>query len=141
MPGRQRLIFAALVLAGIGLFVAAGLIGNDNSPDQALSTPGVEGLIPRRGDEVLRQQRVGMDLEPGFRLVSLTISPDARCRRPVEVISEVRRVEGLEQYVYQPAEGKLVEFLSPDQNCVIATIEEIAAPGRFSEVEWTFTVA
>lgn len=123
------------------MFAAAGLIGNDNAPDSALSTPGVEGLIPGRGDEVLQQQRVGIDLEPGFRLVSLTISPDARCLSPIEVTGSVRRVEGLEQYVYQPAGGLPVEALAPDQNCVLATIEEIARPGTFHEIEWVFTVA
>ena len=126
---------------GGGIGRHSGVIGNDDAPDQALSTPGVEALIPQRGDEVLQQHEVGIDLEPGFRLVSLTISPDAACRQPVEVISDVRRVEGLEQYVYQPGEGQIVEALSADQNCVVATIEEIAVPGRFSEIEWTFTVA
>ena len=72
-------VLALLFAIGISLFVAAGLIGNDNTPDTALSIPGVEGLIPGRGDEVLQPQRVGIDLEPGFRLVSLTISPDAPC--------------------------------------------------------------
>lgn len=138
---RQRLILTLLFTAGIALFVAAGLVGNDDTPDTALSTPGVEGLIPGRGDEVLQQQRVGIDLEPGFRLVGLTISPDARCQSPVDVFGSVRRVEGLEQWFYQPAEGLPVEALAPDQNCVKARIEQIARPGEIDEVEWVFTVS
>ena len=140
MGQRQKLVFGALIVAGLALFVMAGLIGNDNSPDEALRTPGVEGLIPGRGDEVLQQQRVGIDLEPGFRLVSLTISPDARCASPVEVISDVQRVDGLVQYFFQPADGKILRALAPDQNCVIATIEDITRPGLFTEIQWVFTV-
>lgn len=141
MGRRQKLIFAALLSAGVAMFVIAGVIGNDEAPDRALSIPGVEALIPQRGDEVLQQQRVGIDLEAGFRLVSLTISPDARCLLPIEVIGSTRRIEGLEQWVYQPREGLPVPALAPDQNCVVATIEDITRPGEFEEIEWVFTVS
>ena len=119
----------------------AWLVPKGNPPDTALSVPGVEGLIPKRNDEVLQQQRVGIDLEPEYRLVEMTISADARCSRPVVVTEHVRRVEGLQQFVYQPSDGLPVEALAPDQNCVTATIERISLPGRFTDVEWVFTVS
>ena len=122
------------------MIVLAVLVNKDGETESALSIPGVEGLIPERDDEVLQQQRVGIDLEPEYRLVEMTISPDARCARPVVVTDHVRRVEGLQQFIYQPAAGLPVEALAPDQNCVIATIEKISLPGRFQEIEWVFTV-
>ena len=140
MGRRQQLIFIGLLTAGIAMFVIAAFVSDDDTPDVALGVPGVEQLIPQRGDEVLQQQNVGIDLEPGFRLVQLTISPDARCLAPVDVTSHVRRVESLQQFTYQPGGGLPVEALAPEQNCVIATIEEIARPGIFQEVEWVFTV-
>ncbi len=140
MLRRQQAIFGLLILSGIALIAVAALINNDDQPDSALSVPGVEGLIPNRNDEVLQQQRVGIDLAPEYRLVEMTISANARCARPVVVTEHVRRVEGLQQFFYQPGAGLPVEALAPDQNCVVATIEKISAPGRLSDIEWVFTV-
>jgi hypothetical protein len=137
---KQRLIFAGLILAGIAMITAAGLIGRSNPPDQALRTPGVEGLIPARGSEVLQQQRIGIDLEPGFVVRSFTISDDARCTRPVEVIDFVTLTDGLQQYFYQPDPGKPVAALAPDDNCVKIRIENLQRPGELNTVEWAFTV-
>ncbi len=140
MGRKQYLIFATLVIAGIGMFVGAGLIGRSNPPDAALRIPGVEALTPERGDEVLQQQQVSIDLEPGFVVRSFTISPDARCAAPVELVDFVRPTDGVNLYVYQPGEGKPVVSLSPDNNCVHVVIEDIQRPGELHDVEWTFTV-
>lgn len=140
MLRKQQLVFSFLIATGIVLIVAAALVNTDNRPDAALSDPGVEALIPPRNDEVLQQQNVGIDLSPEYRLVEMTISPDANCSRPVVVTQHVRRVEGLQQFIYKPGAGLPVEALAPDQNCVVATIEKISAPGRYSEIDWVFTV-
>ena len=140
MGRKQNLIFAALVLAGIGFITAAGLIGRTDSPDAALRTPGVEALIPERDSEVLQQQRVGIDLEPGWVVKSFTISPDARCLEPVELIDFITLTDGLQQFFYQPDEGKPVTALSPDNNCARVIIENVQRPGETEEVEWAFTV-
>jgi hypothetical protein len=140
MGRKQYLIFTALLIAGIGMFVGAGLIGRSDPPDAALRIPGVEALIPERGDEVLQQQRLGIDLEPGFVVRSFTVSPDARCLDPVELIDFVRPTDGVNLYVYQPDEGLPVSALSPDNNCVHVVIEDIQRPGELHEVEWSFTV-
>ena len=142
MPRRQKAIFAGLILAGISLFVAAGFIGNSGTDDQSvLNNPAVDALIPNRGDEVLQQQTVGIDLASDYRLVRLTISPDAACRFPVDVTAQTRYVEGLQQYLYTPSNGQPVAQLSPDDNCAIAVYEEIANPGNRAEIEWAFTVS
>lgn len=141
MPRKQRLVFAALVVAGIGFFVAAGMIGRTDPPDAALRIPGVEGLTPERGDEVLQQQQVALDLEPGYVVRSFAISPDARCATPVEVVDFTQVTDGLNIYVYQPAEGKPVARLAPDTNCVHVMFEDLQRPGELLDVEWTFTVS
>ncbi|NDH23436.1 MAG: hypothetical protein EBY49_05700, partial [Actinobacteria bacterium] len=84
---------------------------------------------------------VGIDLASGYRLVRLTISPDGACRFPVDVTSQVRHVEGLQQYLFTPNPGQLVEQLAADDNCAIATFEEIANPGTTQQIDWTFTVS
>ncbi|MEQ8840040.1 MAG: hypothetical protein RIB98_03590 [Acidimicrobiales bacterium] len=141
MGRRQYLIFFALMIAGIGMFVGAGLIGRTDPPDAALRIPGVEALTPERGDEVLQQQQVSIDLEPGFVVRSFAISPDAGCASPVELVDFVRPTDGVNLYVYQPDEGKPVAFLSPDDNCVRVVIEDIREPGELYDVEWAFTVS
>lgn len=124
------------------MFVIAGLIGNSGTDDISVANnPAVDGLIPNRGDEVLQQQQVGIDLAAGYRLVRLTISPDAGCRFPVDVTAQTRYVEGLQQYIYTPNEGQLIEALAADDNCAVATFEEIAVPGQTETIDWSFTVS
>ncbi len=141
MLKRERLIMAAFVVAGLAFLVAAGLIGNSGSDDiSVVDNPAVDALFPNRGDEVLQQHRVGIDLAPEYQLVQLTISPDARCASPVDVTDHTRHVEGLQQYIYTPGEGRPIETLAADFNCAVAIFEEIARPGDLEEIEWAFTV-
>jgi hypothetical protein len=140
VPRRQKLIFAAFITAGLSLFVVAGLIGNSGNDDQSVSNnPAVDALVPGRGDEVLQQQTVGIDLAAGYQLVRLTISPNENCGFPVDVTSQTRYVEGLQQYLYTPGEGQLVPALSADENCAIATYAEIANPNNTDSIDWVFT--
>ena len=142
MPRRQKLVFAGLILAGFAMFVFAGLVSDGEGSDMSVSqNPAIDRIIPNRGDEVLQQQTVGIDLASGYRLVRLTISPDEACRFPVDVTSQVRHVEGLQQYLFTPNPGQLVEQLAADSNCAIATFEEIANPGTTQQIDWTFTVS
>lgn len=141
MGRKQKLIFVGLIAAGIAMFVAAGVVGRNDAPDEALRIPGVEALIPERGDEVLQQQRVGIDLEPGYVVRSFGISPDARCGALVEVVDFAPVTGGLNQYLFQPDEGKPIIALAPDTNCVRIQIENLQRPGDTDDVEWTFTVS
>lgn len=123
------------------MFVGAGLIGNSGNDDQSvLNNPAIDALVPGRGDEVLQQQTVGIDLAPEYRLVRLTISPDATCGFPIDVTSQTRYVEGLQQYLFTPNDGQLISALSADSNCAMATYQEIANPANTDTIDWTFTV-
>jgi len=137
---RQKLFLTCLFAGGIGLFVIAGLIGNSGNNDRSVSdNPAIDRLIPNRGDEVLQQQVVGIDLAAGYQLVSLTISPDAACRFPVDVTAATRYVEGLQQYLFTPGQGQPIEALAADANCVVAVYQEIAQPQNTGEIDWSFT--
>ncbi len=140
MLRKQQIIFSLLVAIGVALIAVTALVDRGGQTDLALSIPGVEALIPERNDEVLQQQRVGIDLSPEYRLVEMTIAANSRCANGVAVTQHVRKVDGLQQFIFQPAAGLPVEALAPDQNCVTATIEKISAPGRFTDIEWSFTV-
>ena len=141
MPRRQKLIFAAFIFVGIGCFVTAALIGNSGRSDQSVtSNPAIDALIPNRGDEVLQQQNVGIDLAADYQLVSLTISPDPNCQFPIDVTEHVRHVEGLQQYLYAPGPGLPITALSADDNCAFATFQAIADPTDVQTIDWNFTV-
>lgn len=141
MGRKQYFVFAALLLAGVGMFGAIWLVRPSNPPDAALRIPGVEELIPARGDEVQQQNRVGIDLEPTFIVRSFSISPDARCLKPTELVEFVRPVDGVNLFVYQPDEGKPITQLWPDNNCVKVIIEDLQRPGETHEVQWVFTAS
>lgn len=124
------------------MFVAAGILGNSGRTDQSVANnPAVDALIPNRGDEVLQQQRVGIDLAAGYQLVRLTISPNENCGFPVDVTAQTRHVEGLQQYIFTPDDGQLITALSADENCVQATFSEIANPTNTDTIDWNFTVS
>jgi hypothetical protein len=130
------------MIIGVGFFVVAGFIGGNGSSDDVSVTnnPAVDALIPNRGDEVLQQQTVGIDLAADYRLLTLTISPGSRCTAPVDVTAFTRHVEGLQQYLFTPAPGTPVEALVGEFNCARAIFEEIARPGEFQEIDWAFSV-
>ena len=142
MQRRQYAIFSALIGAGIAMFVIAALVGgNDRGDISVLNAPGIDGIVPQRGDEVLQQQQVGIDLAAGYRLVRLTISPNSNCQFGVDVTSQTRYVEGLQQYLFTPGEGQLIEALAADDNCAVAVYEEISRPGETETIDWNFTVS
>ncbi len=138
---RSKTIFAALLLSGMSMFVIAGLIGRDSATDVSVSqNPAIDELIPNRGDEVLQQASVGIDLAPEFRLLSLVISPNLNCTGGVEVIDFTNQLEGLNRYVYVADSGKPLGSLSADDNCAVAIFEETSRPGSTQRIDWQFTV-
>ena len=144
-PLRMRVIIAALVAAGTaGLVVAAlvGTQGGDNRANSAVTAgPAVDRVIPEPGDEVLQQQRVGVVLDARYRLTSLVVYPNDHFAGGIDVSAEVGRIEGLNRYEFVPGEGRLIESLSPDTNCAVATVVLIARPEESDTVTWCFEVS
>ena len=140
---RIRVSIAALVVFGILGFVVAALVGSgdDDADSAATASPAVDRVIPNPGDEVLQQQRVGVVLDARYRLSSLVVYPSEQVGNGDDVTAEVNHIEGLNQFEFVPGEGRLIEALSPDTNCVVATFVLIARPEEADTVRWCFEVS
>ena len=140
---RIRVSIAALLLFGILGFVVAALVGSgdDDSDRAATASPAVDRVIPNPGDEVLQQQQVGVVLDARYRLSSLVVFPSGQSSNGVDVTAEVNHVEGLNRFEFDPGEGRLIEALSPDTNCAVATFVLIARPEEADTVRWCFEVS
>ena len=141
-PLRIRVVIVALALVGIVGFVVAALLGSRDDADRAVTAgPAVDQVIPNPGDQVLQQQRVGVVLDARYRLSSMVILPSQNATEGVDVTSEVEHTDGLNRFEFAPGEGRLIEALSPDTNCVIARFVLIARPEESDTVRWCFEVS
>ena len=142
-PLRIRASIAALILFGILGFVVAAFVGSgdDDADSEATASPAVDRVIPSPGDEVLQQQRVGVVLDARYRLSSLVVYPSDQVGGGVDVTAEVNHIEGLNRFEFAPGEGRLIEALSPDTNCAVATFVLIARPDEADTARWCFEVS
>lgn len=102
-----------LAALGIALFALAWVARGDNT-DSALDGP-VDQLIPGRGDQVLVQNPIGIDLTDGEPYeIRLTINGVAIPPREF-VVSEA-----LNRATYQPGDDKTIDSLESGENCVVA---------------------
>lgn len=131
-PTRTKVIVVAVLAVAIGLIVLAGLSTSEGGDGVAVSggdaqgqagtgTPpadGVERVFPRDGSEILGQERIGIDLAPGWtgELMLVKEGGDAVTLPEDELVRDE-----LNQVLYQPGPGKTVERLSGDY-CMAATI-------------------
>ena len=143
MPTRSKLVIAGLALAGVALFVVAGVVGSsgDDDDDSVRRAEGIISIRPSRGDEVLKQAAVGVQLEPTFRLVSMRVFDNPTLAGGVDVTAGVQEFEGLNDFLFTPGAGQPLEELSADDNCVVVVIEDITRPGDLDEFDWCFTAS
>lgn len=124
---------AFLALLGVLVGILA-VLARDNTTLPAIDEV-VEELIPNRGDEVLSQTDVGIDLIDGY-TAELTVNG-------VEIPeSQLRRLEGLNRVTFRPDEGMVITKLLPDQNCATALYWPLAQ-GRAAaqSYTWCFTAS
>ena len=140
---RIRVSIAALALFGILGLVVAALVGSgDDGADEAVTaSPAVDRVIPSPGDEVLQQQRVAVVLDARYRLSSLVVYQSEQLTGGVDVTAQVDHIEGLNRFEFAPGEGRLIEALSPDTNCAVATFVLIARPEEADTARWCFEVS
>lgn len=137
-PAKRNAIAAVLVaVAIVGLYFTVSLaVTGDNNASAALPES-VDRLIPASGDEVLTQSEVGIDLAVGYDAYLIVNGTEIRS----EADGLVKDL-GLGLVKFQPGEGKQVESLIPEKNCVIAMVwpqaegEDAAEP-----VSWCFNAA
>lgn len=132
----HRTIRWLLALAAIALLVTAGLVADTGGSDgTAAGSEGVERLQPTEGSEVLRQTPIQVDLEVGWGLGSLALNGTEIPEEEWDVTAELALWE------YTPGEGKTVEELAADRNCVAASIFQLADPDQTHDLAWCFTAA
>jgi hypothetical protein len=133
----RRWIIVGLVVAGLaGMVAAFSLADTDDSDDSVLSETGpVERLIPGRESEILRQEPVGIDLNPGWTGVIVLNGVEI----PEDQLIPGR--EALGELLYQVGEGKAVERFRGGRNCITAVVwrvEQSRSEGR--DIDWCFEV-
>jgi hypothetical protein len=137
MPqGRYRALVAVAVGLAI-LAIALGVRATRTGGDDPITVTGrpdvVEALIPGRGDEVVQQFEVGIDLAPGYE-GGLAING-------IEIPEEqLRLVPEQNQVFFQPGEDQVITELLAGPNCVVATVWRSAVgPGEANEsFQWCF---
>lgn len=137
-PRKRNTIAAVLVVLAIaGLYFTVRLaVTGDNNTSAALPES-VDRLIPASGAEVLAQSDVGIDLSIGYDAYLIVNGTEIRSEA-----DGLFKDLGLGLVKFQPGEGKKVESLIPEKNCVIAMVwpqaqgEDAAEP-----VSWCFNAA
>jgi hypothetical protein len=125
-------VAVSLAVAAVALVL---FITVDGSDDEPVTVQAVEQLIPGRGDQAIRQARVGIDLTAGHTGV-LVING-------IEIPEDqLERVEPLNQIYFQPGEDKEIEAFEPGEVCVVAIYWQIGQDREGGErVRWCFDVA
>lgn len=134
----RRAVIVLLLAAATGLLVWGGIVQESEPPASAVDSA-VEELIPGRDSvAVPRQARIGVDLAPTWTgvllLDGLEIPED-----------QLDRNAPLNQFYFQPGEGKEIERLSPGRVVATAiiwrpTLGESRGSGSRS-FSWAFTVS
>lgn len=132
----RRIAFVALVLLGIGGVIYAFTQTSTDDPDSVevdASGP-VSRLIPDRDAEILRQEPVGVVLNPGWTGV-LALNG-------VEIPEDqVHEVPATGELTYTVGSGKAVERFQGGQNCVTATVWRVELTRDDARaISWCFDV-
>ncbi len=118
MTVQQRLVVAAMIIAAVGLIAVAYALADTD--DTTTANPAFEVLIPAPAAEILAQDRVGVDLAPGYD-AELTIDGI-----PIPA-DQLNRVDALNEVTFQPGPDREFESWPGGPNCVEATYWLIAA--------------
>lgn len=147
-PLRTRIIIIAVLAVAVAAFVLAALSADTSNDDavsvsgasgQTVDLDGVDAFVPGEGAQHFSQQSVGIDLADGW-AGELTLQPadGAAVFLPPD---ELER-SALNELLFQPGPGKVLEGLPTGRTCVAATIWSLVRGRDASErVEsWCFTV-
>ena len=142
MPLRVKVTLLLLIVAGIGAFVAASLVGGSGRPCNPPSA--IEQLIPECNAQVPIQNTVGVDLVAGY-TAELSIND---IPIPADQIGSIgvrtNPQTGVTQdtFVFTPGPGKALEELQAQQNCATVRYWSLAdGPDTASTFIWCFRAA
>ena len=153
-PTRTKVVVTAVLAVAIALIALAGLStsegtdpglavtgtgtdGEDGGGGPDAPADGVEAVFPRDGDEILGQERIGIDLAPGWtgELMLVKEGGDAVTLPEDELLRDE-----LNRILYQPGPDRAVERLSGEY-CLAATIwDQVRGRDASQRVEtWCFS--
>ena len=139
MSKKQRLVVTALLGIGVGLLVTAALYGaGDDNDITVTGNPAIDGLIPARESEILRRDKVGIDLADGYEAALTLVAGGQEIPVPSDQLDQNFR--GLGEFTYKPADGKVLEFFPPQSNCVTATFWPVDDRDDIQSITWCFEV-
>ena len=132
----RRVLLGAAALFGAGAVLLALLLADTDSADVSVTgNAAVDELIPPRGAEVLSQETVGIDLALGY---------DARLAiNGVDIPAEqMRHLPNLNRFTFRPDQGKVIERLRAEQNCVQVTYwRQEVGPADADTISWCFAAS
>ncbi|WP_419919713.1 hypothetical protein [Candidatus Poriferisocius sp.] len=132
----RRLLLGAAALVGIAAILLALFLADTDDIDVTISgNAAVDALIPPRNAEVLSQETVGVDLATGYdarlALNGVNIPPE-----------QVRHMPNINRFTFRPDEGKVIERLQAERNCVEVTYWPLAAgPEQADTISWCFNAS
>jgi len=139
MSRKQRLIVSTLLAGGIGLLVVAALAGGGDRTDITVAgNPAIDALIPERESEILRRDRVGIDMADGYEAALTLEAGGLTIDVPADQLDTA--LVSLGQYTYKPEDGKVLPFFPPQANCVIATYWPVEDREDIQTIRWCFEV-
>jgi hypothetical protein len=134
----RRVVITALLTFAVGLLWWATT--QDADQDRSLRVgridSAVEQVVPGNGDAALRQEQIGVDLEPGW---TAALAVDGR-QIPED---QLRRNDPLNQVFFTPGEGQEIDELAPGPHVASALIWRPATETRDDgrTVTWRFRVS
>ena len=141
MAKKERALISLLIAFGfvvLGLGFAGG--AEDSEDISVTQNPAIDALIPDREAEILQGDQVGIDLADGF-AAALTIETSDGRNIPIPT-DEVdgNFTDNLGRFLFRPGEGKVLDALPPQSNCVTATYWPIVDPDDSRTIRWCFQV-
>lgn len=141
MAKKERAIISLAIAFGfviIGIGFAGG--AEDGEDISVTQNPAIDALIPDREAEILQGDQVGIDLADGF-AAALTIETSDGRNIPIPT-DEVdgNFTDNLGRFLFRPGEGKVLDALPPQANCVTATYWPVVNPDDSRTIRWCFQV-
>ena len=143
----RRIVIVLLLAVGVAAMWWA-FSSDGRQEDPAATDPGaqsdsggdvaqeaVERFVPQEGEQILRQDQVGVDLKPGY---------DADLVVEGHLIPEdqLDKVEAQNEVYYRPGPDKEVRALDAGEMCVTARVRDLRRPDQPArDVRWCFRVA
>ena len=132
---RRVLLGIAALMGAAAILLALFLSDTDDNDVTVTGNAAVDELLPPRNAEVLSQETVGIDLATGYdaRLTinGVEIPPD-----------QIRHLPNLNRFTFRPDQGKAIENLRAEQNCVVVTYwRQEVGPADADTISWCFSAS